>query len=316
MIMTVSGGKMNTKHISLLAKLALLLATIIWGSTFILMEDAVGLIPPSWVLFVRFTIGWTVLSCIFFKKLKLIDKKYLICGAVIGLCLFCAYFSQSTGIADVDTTPGKNAMLTAGYCVLVPFLMWIAAKKRPDIFNILAAVICIVGIGMVALSYEGESLTIVPGDAMTLLGAFFYAAHMVAVWMLARDKDPIVITILQFFFSSVYCLSASLITGARFDPAVVTSGTVFTLLYLGLFGTTAALLLQNIGQKYVQPSAASIILSLESVFGVAFSLLFFPAEKKDPKIFIGFALVMIAVIISETKLDFLKRKKTANAEKA
>lgn len=303
---------MNTKRISLFAKLALLFATIIWGSTFILMEGAVEAIPPSWVLFVRFTIGCTVLSCIFFKKLGKIDKKYLVSGAIIGLCLFCAYFSQSTGIADVDTTPGKNAMLTAGYCVLVPFLMWIAAKKRPDIYNLLAAVICIVGIGMVALSYEGETLRIVPGDAMTLLGAFFYAAHMVAVWMLARDKDPIVITILQFFFSAVYCLVTSIVTGAPLDIGVLTSSSsVATLLYLGLFGTTAALLLQNIGQKYVQPSAASIILSLESVFGVAFSLLFFPAEKKDPKIFIGFALVMIAVIISETKLEFLKRKKNS-----
>lgn len=306
---------MNTRRISFLAKLALLLATIIWGSTFILMEDAVEAIPPSWVLFVRFTIGCAVLSCIFFKRLKKLDKKYIACGAVIGFCLFCAYFSQTIGISDVETTPGKNAMLTAGYCVLVPFLMWISAKKRPDIYNILAAIICIVGIGMVALSYEGETLRIVPGDAMTLLGAFFYAAHMVAVWMLARDKDPIVITILQFFFSAIYCLAASVVTGAPLDVEVLTSGSsIATLLYLGLFGTTAALLLQNIGQKYVQPSAASIILSLESVFGVAFSLLFFPAEKKDPNIFIGFALVMLAVIISETKLDFLKKKKPCISE--
>jgi len=273
------------------------------------MEDTVSVIPPSWLLFFRFTIGWVVLSLIFFKKLRVLDKKYFLCGAVIGFCLFCAYFSQTNGIADTGTTPGKNAMLTAGYCVLVPFLMWIFNRKKPDIYNILAAFICIIGIGMVALSYEGETLSIVPGDALTLLGAFFYASHMVAVWLLARDKDPIVITILQFFYSSVFCLIASLVTGASFTLSEVPAQNYIMLLYLGLFGTTAALLLQNIGQKYVHPSAASIILSLESVFGVAFSLIFFPGEKKDPVIFIGFALVLVAVIISETKLEFLQKKK-------
>lgn len=297
---------MKTRHISLFAKLALLVATLIWGSTFVLMKDSVEVLPPSWVLFVRFTIGWVLLSVIFFKRLFVIDMKYIISGAVIGLCLFSAYLSQTVGIAG--TTPGKNAMLTAGYCVIVPFMMWIFNKKKPDIYNILAAVICIVGIGMVALSYEGETLTIVPGDAMTLLGAFFYASHMVAVWTLARDKDPIVITVLQFFFCSVFCLITAFVAGDKPDFSALTMANAGTLLYLGVFGTTLALLLQNIGQKYVQPSAASILLSLESVFGVAFSLLFFAGEKKDPVIFAGFALVMIAVIISETKLEFLKKK--------
>ncbi len=297
---------MSPKRISILARLALLTATIIWGSTFVIMKDTVDVLSPSWLLFARFTIGWTLLAAIFHKKLKLLDKKYWLSGAVIGLCLFCAYFSQTIGITG--TTPGKNAMLTAGYCVLVPFILWIVNRKKPDVYNILAAFICIIGIGMVALSYEGETLTIVPGDALTLLGAFFYAAHMVAVWVLARDKDPILITILQFFYSSIFCLAASLITGAPLNIIGLPLQNIVMLLYLGLFGTTAALLLQNIGQKYVQPSAASIILSLESVFGVAFSLVFFPGEKKDPIIFVGFALVLIAVIISETKLEFLKKK--------
>lgn len=298
---------MNQKRISFFAKLALIAATLIWGSTFVLMKDTVDVLAPSWLLFFRFTIGWSVLSVIFFKKLKMLDKKYLLSGAVIGLCLFCAYFSQTVGITG--TTPGKNAMLTAGYCVLVPFLMWIVNRKKPDIYNILAAFICIAGIGMVALSYEGESLTVVPGDAFTLLGAFFYAAHMVAVWMLARDKDPILITILQFFYSSLFCFAAAIVQGAPLNLSELPPENIIMLIYLGLFGTTIALLLQNVGQKYVHPSAASILLSLESVFGVAFSLLFFSGEKKDPVIFIGFALVMTAVIISETKLDFLKKKK-------
>lgn len=298
---------MNEKKTSFLAKLALLTATIIWGSTFVLMKDTVSVFPPSWLLFFRFTTGCVVLSLIFAKKLRLLNKSYMLGGAVIGLCLFLAYYTQTNGLSG--TTPGKNAMLTAGYCVLVPFLMWIFNGKRPDIFNVVAALLCVVGIGMVALTAENETFRIVPGDALTLVGAFFYAAHIVAVWILARDKDPILVTIIQFFYCSVFCLIAALLTGAKIDFSEVPIDNYFMLAYLALFGTTAALLLQNIGQKYVNPSAASIILALESVFGVAFSLIFFPEEKKDPIIFVGFALVLVAVIISETKLDFLRGKK-------
>lgn len=292
----------------ILARLALVVATLIWGSTFVFMKDTVDVLAPSWLLFARFTVGWVLLSVIFAKKLKNLNKSYFTNGAVIGLCLFLAYFSQTNGITG--TTPGKNAMLTAGYCVLVPFLMWIVNRKRPDIYNILAAFICIVGIGMVALTSEGETFTIVPGDALTLLGAFFYAAHIVAVWNLAKDKDPILITIVQFFYCSVFCLAVSLITGKPLELAAVPLENYVMLAYLAVFGTTTALLLQNVGQKFVPPSAASILLSLESVFGVAFSLLLYPDEKKDPIIFLGFALVMAAVIISETKLEFLRKKKS------
>ncbi len=297
---------MKSKHIFVLARVALLVATLIWGSTFVLMKDTVSVLPASWLLFARFTVGWVLLAIIFNKKLKFINKSYILGGAVIGFCLFSAYFTQTLGIAD--TTPGKNAMLTAGYCVLVPFLMWIVNRKRPDVYNILAALLCIVGIGMVALTSNGEKLTIVAGDTLTLVGAFFYAAHIVAVWSLARDKDMILVTIIQFFYCSVFCLIASLVTGQKLDIANVPADNLIMLAYLAVFGTTVALLLQNIGQKYVHPSAASIILSLESVFGVMFSLIFFADEKKDPIIFVGFALVMVAVIISETKLDFLKKK--------
>ncbi len=278
---------------------------MIWGSTFVLMKDTVDVVPPSWLLFFRFSAGALILAAIFRRKLRLLNKDYLLKGAVIGFFLFCAYISQTFGIAG--TTPGKNAMLTAGYCVLVPFLMWAVRKGKPDIFNILAAALCIAGIGMVALSSNGEKLSIVPGDALTLLGAFFYAAHIVAVWCLARDKDMVLVTILQFAYSAVFCLLTSLVTGTALDVASVPKDNILMLAYLAVFGTTIALLLQNVGQKYVPPSAASILLSLESVFGVLFSLLFFPDEKKEPLVFAGFALVMLAVVISETKLDFLFR---------
>ena len=125
------------KSKSLLAKLALLGATLIWGSSFIFMKSTAEALPVFFLLFVRFSIACVTLSLIFIKLFKKIDKKYILYGFTAGLCLFCAYTVQTFGI--IYTSPGKNAFLTAVYCVIVPFLYWITDKQKPDIFNIVAA---------------------------------------------------------------------------------------------------------------------------------------------------------------------------------
>ncbi|MBQ9097254.1 MAG: DMT family transporter [Clostridia bacterium] len=284
----------------LLAKLALLLATLIWGTSFVVVKDAVDIIPTAYLLAVRFSVACVVLALIFFKKLKKITKEYLWYGLIIGTCLFLAYYIQTLGIED--TTPGKNAFITAAYCVMVPFMFWFISKKKPDKYNITAAVICLAGIGLVSLTSD---LTVGKGDALTLLAAVFYALHMVFIAMFSKDKDPTVLTILQFAVTAIFSWIASfIITPVAFE---ITVSLTTSVLYLALFATAACLLLQNVGQKYTNPSEAAIILSLESVFGVLFSILFY-GEKITPQIGIGFVLIFVAIIISETKLSFIKKK--------
>lgn len=292
---------MKEKNLSLLAKAALFAATLIWGSSFMIVKDVVDTIPPNFLLAIRFAVGCAVLSLIFWRRLRQINRTYLWQGAIIGALLFAAYCTQTLGITD--TTPGKNAFLTAVYCVIVPFLFWAVSKKRPDRYNIVAALICITGIGLVSLN---ENLTIGMGDALTLVGGFFYAAHMVAVSKFGRDKDPVLITILQFGYSAIYAAVVSLVFEQPM-PAIQWSGElIFSMAYLALLCTAVALLLQSFGQKYTSPAAASIILSLESVFGVAFSVALYEGERMTVRIGIGFLLIFAAVLISETKLSFLK----------
>lgn len=284
------------------AKLALLGAALIWGSSFFVFKIAVDSIPPNFALAVRFSIACITLSIIFHKRLKRLKKDVIKCGAAIGFFLFIAYSSQTLGLTD--TTPGKNAFLTAIYCVIVPFLFWFVNKSKPDIYNFSAAFLCIAGIGFVSLT---ESLTIGLGDALTLLGGFLFAAHMVAIAKLGKDRDPVLITLVQFGFAALFAWIAALIfepfpAKTAWSPEVMGG-----LLYLSFICTAVALLLQNIGQKYTHPASASIILSLESVFGVLFSILFY-GEAMTFRLFIGFLLIFIAIIISETKLSFLSRK--------
>lgn len=293
---------MKEKQRRVWSSVALFLAALIWGGTFFIVKNTVDAFPPNLLLAWRFSIAFVLLGIVFFKCWKKMDKGYLWRGALMGLFLFIAYSVQTIGIQY--TTPGKSAFLTAVYCVMVPFFYWMIDKKAPDAFNIASALLCILGIGLISLT---DSFSIGLGDALTLLCGVFYALHIVVVAKFSKGRDIILLTILQFGFSAIFSWAATLLFET--PPAVVTADAVWALVFLAIFGTTGGLLLQNLGQKHTHPATASIILSLESVFGVLFSILFY-GEQMTGKLVVGFILVFLAVIISETKLQFLKKKPT------
>ena len=289
----------------LVAKLALLLATLIWGSSFIIMKDALDDITTYYLLAIRFTGAFVLLGIVFWKKWKHINKEVIIAGFIMGTALIAAYAFQTYGL--MDTTPGKNAFLTAGYCILVPFLFWGIAGTRPDKFNVIAALLCIVGIGLVALD---DNLSVGRGDLLTLVCGVFYALHIVVSAKFTRSMDVMLLTIGQFFFAAAW----SWVLAFLFEPPLIVSemSTEIWLVlgYLCVFATAGALGLQTFGLKYTSPSAGALILSLESVFGVIFSIMV-GAEEVTVRLLIGFAVIFFAIVVSETKLEFLQKKKTA-----
>lgn len=295
---------MKEKKITTLAKLALVAATIIWGSSFIIVKDVTDTMPTSTLLAIRFLGASVLLSLIFHRNFRKLDKWQVLYGSFFGVLLFTAYTLQTLGITD--TTPGKNAFLTAVYVVMVPFMAWGITKKKPDGYNIAAALICLVGIGLVSLTND---FTILMGDVLTLGGGVFYALHIIAVSKFSEGRDPVLLTIFQFASAGVAAGICSLIFDRGSWGAIVwNTEMILSILYLMAGCTATALLLQNFGQKYTTPSTASLLLSLESVFGVAFSVAF-GREESSVKLYVGFALIFVAVIISETKLAFLKKSK-------
>lgn len=296
------------KETSVLARFAsplIVLATIIWGNSFVVMKSSVDVLPTFWLLAIRFTFSALVLAVVFIKRWKVLDRQYLIGGTVMGFCLFVAYAFQTFGLEQ--TTSGKNAFFTAVYCVIVPFLYWVIAKRRPDKFNILAAFLCIAGIALVSVT--GSNATAFNmGDVLTLIGGFFFAAHIVAVAKYSEGRDIFILTTLQFASFALFSWIGVLITRPALTPGVFDQSLIFSLAYLVIFASCGALLFQNIGQKYTAPSTAAVLLSLEAPFGVFFSILF-ANERPTPLMFVGFALIFLAVVCSETKFSFLRKKK-------
>ena len=302
------------KETSVLARFAsplIVLATIIWGSSFVVMKNSVDVLPTFWLLAIRFTFAALVLAVVFIKRWKVLDRQYLIGGTVMGFCLFVAYAFQTFGLEQ--TTSGKNAFFTAVYCVIVPFLYWVIAKRRPDKFNILAAFLCIAGIALVSVT--GSNATAFNmGDVLTLIGGFFFAAHIVAVAKYSEGRDIFILTTLQFASFALFSWIGVLITRPALTPGVFDQSLIFSLAYLVIFASCGALLFQNIGQKYTVPSTAAVLLSLEAPFGVFFSILF-ANERPTPLMFVGFALIFLAVVCSETKFSFLRKKRLTKSER-
>lgn len=293
----------NSKK-SLPAKMALLLATIIWGSTFFIMEGIIQSISIFWLLAIRFSFAAIILALVLMKHLKLIDKGYLWRGFIMGALVIGAYIFQTYGLAYPDTTPGKNAFLTAIYCVIVPFLAYPFTHVRPDRYNIVAAIICIFGITLISVTGNDFS-SVCFGDMLTLLGGIFFSFHMIAVAAFSQNRNILLLTMLQFFFAGLIALACA----AMFEavPESISPSGIISVIYLTVMATCLCYILQNAGQKFTTPSTAALILSLEAVFGVLFSVIF-TSEKVTSKVLIGFILVFIAIIVSEVKPKVFKKR--------
>lgn len=287
----------------LTGKFMLLGSALIWGSSFVIMKNTVDFLTPHVLLSIRFILSTLFMSLLFFRQLKNMKLADLRGGFFAGLALFCAFTIQTFGLRL--TTPGKNAFLTAIYCTIVPFLSWFWLKKKPDCYQWLAAVLCFIGVGLVSLD---SSLNINLGDIYTLIGGVLYGVHILICEKAMQKTTPVIVTTLQFAFAGIFSLISALLFEDITIIRQIDSSVILQILYLAFFATTVAYIFQNSGQKRVNECTAALILSLESVFGVMFSILL-KAEVLNIQIALGFAVIFIAIIISETKLSFLRGRK-------
>ena len=294
------------QKIKIWPQLMMVAATVIWGSSFLLMSQAVDDIPVFYLLAVRFSLGTAVLALVFWKRWKKLDWTAVKGGVILGVLMEAAYIFQTYGLKGLGswqgTTPGKNAFFTGIYCILVPFFVWLLFKKRPDLYNVAAALLCISGIGLVSL---GGTFGLVGGDCLTMLGGVMFALHIIMVPRCAEKSDVILLTVLQFATMAVLSWLGMLLTG---QPMVaIATDDWLRIGFLAVFATALAMLFQNVGQAHTAPATAAVLLSLEAPFGVLFSVLF-GTERPTVAMYCGFTLIFFAILVSETKLSFIPQK--------
>ncbi|MDD4844166.1 MAG: DMT family transporter [Anaerotignum sp.] len=289
------------------ATVMLIVTAAIWGSAFVFQKFAVDEVSTSFIVASRFTIAGILTIIATVKKWRRIDKGYLLGGFVSGTTM-----ALGTGLQTVamtfGTTPGKSAFLTAAYCVLVPFLAWVFMKESPKKNHVISAVICLVGIGLISLD---SNLGIVKGDGITLLCSVAFAANIISIAYFCRGRDPMLLTMLQICVAAVWGWLSVFATGTL--PQSISLAAAGNVLYLAIFSTALCLSFQSIGLKYINATVGTILLSLESAFGVIFSVLLYK-EQITQKIAVGFAVVFVAVILSQ--LDFMKDNEGKAAKSA
>ena len=284
-------------------RVLLLLVTIAWGSSFVVLKDTLTTLGGGnftfFILALRFLISGIVLSAICYKRLITIKKSTLFKGLTLGVILFCAYGVQTVGLRY--TTPSKNAFLTAVYVVIVPFLSWIFLSKKPLLRNYVGAVLCLVGIAFVALVGKNEhGSKEFLGDILSLTSGIFYAFQIIYISKHTEKEDAIQLLIIEILTVALLCVcvTSAIEFPLHYQEFFIPKGFVWKILYLALVCTLFAQFGQMIAQKYTPATSVVILFSFEAIFGVVFELLLGEA-KITGYLIIGFALIFIAEIISE-----------------
>jgi len=284
------------------AKIALFLTAILWGTTFTIGKLTTEVFSPSFIIAFRFLIASIVLLIAAYPQRRQLDKKYWIDGFWMGLTLFLSYLLQVGGLA-LDTSPGKSAFLCTTYSVMVPFIHWFATKQRPKPHHIICVFLCLAGVGLLSLS-GGWGMSL--GDVLTVLSGVPCAINIVISAIVCRNRNVLLLTTIELWVVTI--LAWIFVFGTNSFPAEVPVGAVGGIVYLGLFATALCLYMQSYGLKYAEPAIGGMILSLESVFGVIFSVILY-REKITFRMLLGFAVIFAAILLSqwERKNDFADR---------
>ena len=282
-------------------KFMLVAMALIWGYSFLTMKTVLDTVPTFMLLACRFLLSAVIMFVIFHKRIKAhFNREYLGFGVLMGCVIWSAYAAQTLGL--VDTTPGKNAFLTGTYCILVPFIALILFKERVTKWHVASALLCLVGVGFVAL----DNFSIQMGDLMTLVGAVFFAVDMAVVGHIGRTRDVSVLTSWMFLFVGLFSLAATTAFEPRVPAEQWTPEIIGQLVFLAVVCTTIGLLLQNQALSHVPPATGSLLLSLESPSGVLFSVLM-AGEVLTGKLIFGFVLIFLSIVLSETHFSFLRK---------
>ena len=295
-------------------------AAVIWGFAFA-AQDAASDMGAFTLGFARsivaglFLVGAVILfdkitgsdRRLFSKNGIDLNKTELISGGILGVVLVVASAFQQIGI-NSGTDGGKAAFITALYVVLVPVYALALRKKAP--INVWVS-IAIAVVGFYFLCIKSD-FTVAPSDLLVIAASMIFPIHILTIDHFSPKCDGIRMSMVQFFTASVLNLIIALIAEGLSEFSMILPN-LMPILYLGIGSSGIAYTLQILGQKGVNPAAASIILSLESVFGILGTALFL-GQTLTPREYLGCAIVLVAVVLSQIDVKAIVRKQKRTEE--
>ena len=283
------------------ADLGLFYCAFFWGVSFVSMKILVGVYPACWILFLRFSAAAVLVYLVFHGRINKNLKHDFKSGAILGILLFIAIATQTVGLNYIGG--GRSAFISATYVLMVPFMVWAMRKIFPGYITLIAAFMCVSG--MYLLTGDEVSGKFNFGDFLTLICAFTFAVQVIAIENFTQGCDPITLSFAEFFILGICALIYSLLFETQNNLIDIES--LPELLFTIILCTFGCYMIQICAQKFVKPSRAVIIMSLESVFGLISSVILL-GEKLTLRSFLGCVLIFVAVLMSE--LEPLIRKRS------
>ena len=285
----------------------LFLTAIIWGFAFVAQRvgaEFVGAFTFNGIRFLLGSLSLVPVILIFerekFEKTKFI--KTLLPSLLAGTILFIASTLQQLGV-EWTGSAGKAGFLTGLYIVLVPIIRLFGGKKT-SILTFFGAMFALVGLFFLCMT--GDELTFGKGDVVLIIGAFFWAAHILVVDKYVNNISPLKFSMMQFFVCGLLSIIFALCTETIEFSAIKSAG--IPILYGGLMSVGVAYTCQILGQKDADPTFASIVFSTESVFSAIGGAIILN-EIMSGRGYLGCVLIFIGIVLSQLNIVSFQKNK-------
>lgn len=284
----------------------LISVAVIWGLGFPATQSAVDSgMGAGLIVMLRFAVAALIMLVLFFKEIKTLKPQELIPGIIAGVIVSSGFIFQTVGIKY--TTPSNNAFLTSTNVIMVPFLSWVLLKQRPPKKLFAVAFACFVGTVMLTVDFS-TGFNFALGDILTLCCAVLFSLHIVYLGTVADKISAQKLSFVQMVVSALVAFFYVMVAErAELSSANFAKG-IPPILYLAIFSTAYAFLVQTYAQSRTSPTRISIIFSTEGLLGSAFSVLL-GYEGLTLRMIVGGVIIFTSLILMELDLKKLFAKK-------
>ncbi len=269
--------------------LALVGVTAIWGSTFVVVKDAIEQMPVTDFLTWRFALAALAMLLLRPRSLARLGTTGRRVGVALGVALGAGYLLQTLGLQT--TSAAVSGFITGMFVVLTPLGQAVLLRRPPSASSWFAVLVATGGLALLSL----RGLSVGSGELLTLGCAAAFALHIVGLGYWARSFDAFGLAVVQLLTTAVLCAAVAVPGGLVVPP---NAGVWGALALTALAATALAFVVQTWAQKYLAPTRAAVIMTMEPVFGGLFAVLL-ANEVLGVRTLIGAALVLVAMLLAE-----------------
>jgi drug/metabolite transporter (DMT)-like permease len=298
----------------IVADISLLLVTIIWGATFVLVQNAIDFLEPFSFNSIRFlAAAFLLIFCLVIfekKQLKQLDLKLLLSGVFIGFWLFLGYATQTIGL--LYTTSSKAGFITGLSVVLVPIFSMILLKQFPNQNAVIGVLTATIGLFLLTMT---DVTSLNQGDGFVFICAISFALQIIYTGKFSNKYPTLLLTVIQISTVAVLSIFSSFVFEdwkKSFNPTILLKQDVLiALIITSIFATALAFLIQTGFQKYTSATRVALIFAMEPVFA-AITGYYWANERLSYSALIGCCLIFAGMIFAEiptTKIPILRKNK-------